>query len=99
MRYPEIEFQPLDVIKKYQEERLVETIKYLNENSPYYKRLFAENHIDISKINTIESLQGIPFTEKNDLQRYNDDFLCVPKEKIVDYITTSGTTGEPVVFA
>lgn len=99
MRYPEIEFQPLDVIKKYQEERLVETIKYLNENSPYYKRLFAENHIDISKINTIESLQGIPFTEKNDLQRYNDDFLCVHKEKIVDYITTSGTTGEPVVFA
>lgn len=99
MRYPEIEFQTLDVIKKYQEERLVETIKYLNEYSPYYKRLFTDNHIDISKITTIESLQSIPFTEKNDLQKYNDDFLCVPKEKIVDYITTSGTTGEPVVFA
>ena len=99
MRYPEIEFQPLDVIKKYQEERLVETINYLNEKSPYYKRLFTDNHIDISKITTIESLQSIPFTEKNDLQKYNDDFLCVPKEKIVDYITTSGTTGEPVVFA
>lgn len=99
MKYPEIEFQPLDVIKKYQEEKLVETIKYLNEKSPYYKRLFSENNIDISKITTIESLQEIPFTEKNDLQKYNDDFLCVPKEKIVDYITTSGTTGEPVVFA
>ncbi len=98
-KYPEIEFQSPEVIKHFQEEKLLEAIKYLNENSPYYKRLFSENNIDISKINTIESLQNIPFTEKNDLQRYNDDFLCVPKEKIVDYITTSGTTGEPVVFA
>lgn len=99
MLYPEIEYQPLEVIKKYQEKRLVELMEYLNEKSPYYKRLFAENHIDVSKINTIESLQDIPFTEKNDLQKYNSDFLCVPKEKIVDYITTSGTTGEPVIFA
>lgn len=98
-KYPEIEFQSPEVIKHFQEEKLLEAIKYLNENSPYYKRLFSENNIDISKLNTIESLQNIPFTEKNDLQRYNDDFLCVPKEKIVDYITTSGTTGEPVVFA
>lgn len=98
-KYPEIEFQSSEVIKHFQEEKLLEAIKYLNENSPYYKRLFSENNIDISKLNTIESLQNIPFTEKNDLQRYNDDFLCVPKEKIVDYITTSGTTGEPVVFA
>lgn len=98
-KYPEIEFQSPEVIKHFQEEKLLEAVKYLNENSPYYKRLFSENNIDISKINTIESLQNIPFTEKNDLQRYNDDFLCVPKEKIVDYITTSGTTGEPVVFA
>ena len=99
MKYPEIEFQDAETIKKYQEGKLVETINYLNEKSPYYKKLFAENNIDISKITSIESLQDIPFTEKNDLQRYNDDFLCVPKEKIVDYITTSGTTGEPVVFA
>lgn len=98
-KYPEIEFQSPEVIKHFQEEKLLEAVKYLNENSPYYKRLFSENNIDISKLNTIESLQNIPFTEKNDLQRYNDDFLCVPKEKIVDYITTSGTTGEPVVFA
>lgn len=98
-KYPEIEFQSPEVIKHFQEEKLLEAVKYLNENSPYYKRLFSKNNIDISKINTIKSLQNIPFTEKNDLQRYNDDFLCVPKEKIVDYITTSGTTGEPVVFA
>lgn len=44
-------------------------------------------------------MQQIPFTEKKDLQLHNKDFLCVPREKIVDYITTSGTLGEPVTFA
>lgn len=99
MQYPEIEFQPLEVIKKFQEKKLVENIHYLSLYSPFYKRLFSDNHIDISKIKTIESLQDIPFTEKTDLQEHNSDFLCIPKEKIVDYITTSGTTGEPVIFA
>ena len=41
---------------------------------------------------------NIPFTEKKDLQLFNEDFLCVPKEKVIDYITTSGTLGEPVTF-
>ena len=40
----------------------------------------------------------IPFTEKKDLQLFNDEFLCCPKAKIIDYITTSGTLGDPVTF-
>ena len=27
------------------------------------------------------------------------DFLCVEPEKIIDYMTTSGTTGSPITFA
>ena len=95
----EIEFQPKEVIKKYQEERLRQMLSYLHEHSPYYQRLFAENHINISSIKTLEDLQQIPFTEKKDLQLYNMDFLCVPREKVIDYITTSGTLGDPVTFA
>ena len=29
---------------------------------------------------------------------HNDDFLCVPRHKIIDYSTTSGTLGDPVTF-
>lgn len=76
-----------------------EQLAYLQANSPFYQRMFAENHIDISKINLLEDLQHIPFTDKKDLQLHNWDFLCVPKEQIVDYITTSGTLGDPVTFA
>ncbi len=95
----EIEFQPQEVIKKYQEERLRQMLSYLHDHSPYYQRLFSENHINISSIKTLEDLQQIPFTEKKDLQLHNMDFLCVPREKVIDYITTSGTLGDPVTFA
>ncbi|MBR5028452.1 MAG: AMP-binding protein [Bacteroidales bacterium] len=99
MKGPEIEYQPREVIKRFQEEKLRENLQYLAANSPFYKRMFATNGIDIAQIKTLEDLQRIPFTNKNDLQRHNNDFLCIPREKIIDYITTSGTTGDPVTFA
>ena len=99
MKGPEIEYQPREVIKRFQEEKLREDLQYLAANSPFYKRMFATNGIDIAQINTLEDLQQIPFTTKSDLQRHNGDFLCIPREKIIDYITTSGTTGDPVTFA
>ncbi|MBQ9508781.1 MAG: AMP-binding protein [Bacteroidales bacterium] len=95
----EIEFQPKEVIKAYQEKRLRDMLQYLQAHSPYYQRIFTENHINIASIKKIEDLQHIPFTDKKDLQQHNMDFLCVPKEKIIDYITTSGTLGDPVTFA
>ena len=72
---------------------------YLAERSTYYQRLFLENAIDISQIETLEDLSNIPTTSKDDLQTYNDDFLCVPKLEIVEYVTTSGTLGQPVSYA
>jgi len=95
---PEIETQPLSVIKRFQEEKLAEALVYLSKYSPYYKRLFEKNRIDIQKIKHLDDLKDIPLTDKTDLHRHNQDFICVPKEKIIDYITTSGTLGEPVTF-
>ena len=94
----DIEFESAEAIKRYQEERLREQLVYLAAHSTYYKRIFNEANIDIASIRTIEDLQKIPFTKKADLQRYNDEFLCCPKSKIIDYVTTSGTMGDPVTF-
>ncbi len=93
------ETKSLSAIKSFQEHKLKEQLTYLEENSPYYKRLFAENKIDVSKVNTLEDLQSIPTTTKEDFSLHNFDFLCVPKNKIIDYTTTSGTTGSPVTIA
>ena len=94
-----IEYKSRDEIKRFQEDQLSEALRYLQHRSPYYRRLFQKNSIDIQQVQTIEDLQQIPFTEKKDLQVYNDDFLCVPREKVIDFITTSGTLGDPVTFA
>ena len=97
--YPNIEREPLSVIKKFQEEKLIETLDYVNRLSPYYKNLFKKEKIDISKIKTLEDLSIIPLTKKEDLQINNKDFVCVDKSKIVDFITTSGTLSTPTTFA
>ncbi len=94
----DIEFESHECIKQFQEKLLRKDLLYLRENSPYYKRLFDSYKIDTDRILKIEDLTEIPFTEKKDLQLYNDDFCCVPKKKIIDYITTSGTLGDPVLF-
>ncbi len=94
----DIEFSSPEQIKQFQEELLQKHLVYLKKNSPYYRRLFDSYGININKIVHLEDLTRIPFTEKKDLQLYNDDFCCVPKTKIIDYITTSGTLGDPVLF-
>lgn len=94
----DIEFCSATEIAGYQNKRLQETLGYLASNSPFYRRMFRENGIDITAIRTTDELVKIPFTEKKDLQIHNADFLCVPPEKIIDYITTSGTLGDPVTF-
>jgi len=95
---PKIELATIAEIKALQEQKLQEALAYVNAHSPYYQRLFAERDIDISQIRTLEDLVLLPVTTKEDLQKSNDDFMCVPMQKIVDFATTSGTLGEPVTF-
>ena len=96
---PEIEKASITEIKKFQEIELKKLLSYLSENSAYYQKLFKEQHIDLDTIERLEDLSKIPVTTKDDLQQFNNEFICVPKNKIIDYVTTSGTLGEPVTFA
>ena len=99
MYIPEIEKKSLKEIKKFQENQIPGLLTYLNKNSNFYKKLFKNNNIDIPSIKTIEDFTSIPVTTKDDLQKCSDDFLCVSRKNIVDFVTTSGTLGEPVTFA
>jgi len=96
---PEIEKQSKSTIEEFQEGKLKLLLAYLRENSTYYRTLFEKNELDISSIIALSDLEQIPVTTKDDLQLYNDDFICVPKNKIIDYVTTSGTLGSPVTVA
>lgn len=93
----EIEFADNEKIRQMQEHKLAEMLSFINQHSPYYKAKFKELNIDIRNI-SIDNLKELPFTTKDDLAKYNEQFLCSEKSKVADYITTSGTTSEPVTF-
>lgn len=87
-----------DAVRQYQEAALQRQLGYLHAHSPYYKRLFQEQGIDVASVKTLEDLRQLPITTKDQLQQHNDDFICVPRHAIADYVTTSGTLGKPVTF-
>ena len=95
----DIKYTSTGEIKLFQENLLRRELSYLDERSPFYKKLFQREGIDIRKIRTMEDLQNIPFTQKSDLQQYNEEFLCVPKDQLIDYVTTSGTLSDPATYA
>ncbi|MDR0687128.1 MAG: AMP-binding protein [Prevotellaceae bacterium] len=94
-----IEYKPQEEITRFQEEKMQVALQYLSLRSPFYRRMFRQHAVSVDKIKRMEDLRQIPLTDKKDLQLHNSDFLCVPPEKIIDYITTSGTLGDPVTFA
>jgi phenylacetate-CoA ligase len=92
-------FLTTEKIKNLQEEKLRQLLPYLQEHSPFYRELFSKNKIRIGEIKTIADLCTIPTTQKEDLQRQNEDFFCVGRDRIIEYTSTSGTLGSPVTVA
>lgn len=96
---PEIEKQSAQAIADFQYRELIKLLKYVNQNSLFYKRHFTEHKINPEEIKSIGDLKRILPTVKDDLQKHNWDFLCVPRNKIIEYASTSGTLGKPVTIA
>ncbi|MGD1004704.1 MAG: phenylacetate--CoA ligase [Methanoregulaceae archaeon] len=77
--------------------RLKQTIRQ-SQKVEFYKKRLAENNIRPEDIKTLDDIQKIPFTRKQDLRDgYPFGFLAVPLKKVVRIHTTSGTTGKPTV--
>jgi phenylacetate-CoA ligase len=96
---PRTAFQPAAIIQAIQHQKLQELLQYVQNRSPFYKEMFARYSIDVSTIKSVQHLAYIPTTVKEDLQQRNDDFLCVGRDKIIEYTSTSGTLGSPVTVA
>ncbi|MCK4750494.1 MAG: phenylacetate--CoA ligase family protein, partial [Bacteroidales bacterium] len=93
----ELSFKSRPEIEAYQSRCLVKQLAYVSQNSPFYQTHLAGH--DVGDISSTGDLVSLPVTSKAHLQRQNMDFLCVESAKIIDYITTSGTTGNPITFA
>ena len=76
--------------------QLEKQLRYLDRNTPFYREMFKKYDIDITTIQSYADFTKIPLTSKEDLQLYNDKFISIPREEIIDHVTTSGTLGTPV---
>ena len=95
---PKIELKSIASIKKIQEKELQKLMVYVAKNSTFYQKRFTEWNLNFKDIKTLEDLQKITVTTKEDIQEYNTEFICVDNDEIIDYVTTSGTTGNPIFF-
>ena len=94
----EIECASHEQIKQWQDERLVEQVKHVWNNVPYYRAKMEEKGVTPDDIKSSADLYKLPFLTKADLRdSYPTGLLGVPKKDCVRIHSTSGTTGKRVV--
>ncbi len=78
--------------------RLKATLERVYATVPFYKENFKKAGITPSDIKSLDDLQRVPFTVKQDLRdNYPYDMFAAPMETIVRIHASSGTTGTPTV--
>lgn len=98
----DMETLPVEKLRELQLKRFKDQMQYVYDFSPFYRRKFDEARIKSEDIRTLEDIQHVPFTLKEELRESQaehppwGDFLCVPPEDGVRAFQTSGTTGIPV---
>jgi phenylacetate-CoA ligase len=84
--------------KKIQLERLKRTVERVYQNVPYYREKLKEAGVEPGDIKTLEDLESIPFTVKDDFRKnYPFGLFASPRKDIVRFHASSGTTGKPTV--
>jgi len=95
-----IETVPTEELKVYQLKKLREQVKRCYENSVFYKKQFDRVGLKPENIRSLDDLEKIPFTVKNDLRdTYPFGMVAAKSDEIVEIHASSGTTGNPIIGA
>lgn len=93
-----IETMSRDEMRLLQSRRLAAIVLYSYENVPMYRKKFDDIGLLPGDIASVEDIQKIPFTTKEDLRdNYPFGLFAVPIKQIVRLHASSGTTGKPIV--
>lgn len=87
-----------DEILALQLRRLQQTVRHAYANVPLYTRKFDAAGVHPDDIRTLDDVQRLPFTTKEDLRvSYPFGMFAVPMDQVSRIHTSSGTTGLPTV--
>jgi phenylacetate-CoA ligase len=94
----EFETLPRPALEALQLKRLKNMLSRVYANVPFYRQTLDREGINPDNIKSLEDLQKLPFTYKQDMRdNYPYGLFAAPMEDIVRIHASSGTTGKPTV--
>ena len=104
--FPKRETMPPEARDRHILERLKAVTRYAYEKSPFYRGKWDESGFHPDHLGSLEDFEEkVPVITKQDLREAQarapsfGDYLCIPEHEIYRIHGTSGTTGNPTVFA
>jgi len=96
-----IETMGAEELRAIQEEKFLRQLDYVWKKSPFYRKKIKEHGIERGDIRGLEDLSKLPFTEKDELRKSQEDHpplgshCAVPMDDVIRIHSSSGTTGIP----
>ena len=96
--HEDVETMPRPALEALQLKRLQNTVARVYGKVPFYRETLAKAGIHPDRIRSLDDLQRLPFTVKQDMRdAYPYNLFAVPMDEIVRIHASSGTTGKPTV--
>ncbi|MFP4444809.1 MAG: phenylacetate--CoA ligase family protein [Desulfosudaceae bacterium] len=94
----DFETLPREALTAIQLRRLQSTLERVYATVPFYRDNFDKAGVRPGDIHSLDDLQRIPFTTKQDLRdNYPYGLFAMPMDSVVRIHASSGTTGQPTV--
>mgnify|MGYP000659637589 CR=1 FL=1 len=95
---PRIECMPYDELRELQYRELKTLVNNLYSFNRFYHDRMREAGVSPLDINSLDDVSKLPFMYKQDLRdNYPDRMFTVPRNEVVRYHVSSGTSGKPTL--
>jgi phenylacetate-CoA ligase len=97
MVYNQVEKKNRTELRELQRERLQDTVSRVYNNVSFYREKLTEAGIEPADIQTLEDIEKLPMTTKEDLRDEYPDGLFAVDTGLLRLHASSGTTGKPKI--
>jgi len=93
-------FNDIEELKQHQLKGLQWTVAHAYQGSDFYRKKLDDSGVKPDSIQSLDDIQGLPFTTADDLRDgYPFPLLSVPESQVVRIHASSGTTGKRKILS
>jgi phenylacetate-CoA ligase len=85
-----------DELDRLQSRRAASIARFAAESTPYYRRLFAERGLDVTRLEDRAEWERIPITDRARVKEHEAELRPPGSERFAREALTGGSTGEPL---